>query len=80
LKVVGAELGVSYTYISKIENGVVVPSPELLQRLAIYYKAEPDQLFRRADRLPPDVAAIVKNNREQVVELLRKHFPVLESG
>jgi len=34
LKAAGPELGVSYTYLSKIENGYVTPSAGFIERLA----------------------------------------------
>jgi HTH-type transcriptional regulator, competence development regulator len=74
LKTAAPRLGVDYTYLSKIENGVVTPSAELLSRMAKYYNADSDSLFTAADRLPPDVEEILRSNKEDVIDILRKRF------
>jgi transcriptional regulator with XRE-family HTH domain len=74
LKEAGPGLGVNYTYLSKIENGVVSPSADLLSRMVKYYDADQDQVFSAARRLPPDISAIVEQHRDAVIELLRRQF------
>ena len=74
LKSAGPALGVDYSYLSKIENGLVSPSNKLLGRLADYYGADPDELFTTAGRLPPDAEKIVQEHPQEVTELLRKRF------
>jgi len=73
LKRAAPHLGVTYTYLSKIENGLVTPSDELLQRMAAYY-GDSDALFAAASRLPPDVQAILRENQQEAVQVLRKRF------
>ena len=74
IKKAAPELGVTYTYLSKIENGVATPSAELLAKMAKYYGSDSDALFAVASRLPPDVARILSESRAEAVELLRKRF------
>lgn len=74
LKSAGPDLDVDYTYLSKIENGRVLPSADLLQRLAEYFGVDPDTLFGAANRLPPDVHRILVEHRAQAIEVLRSHF------
>lgn len=74
LKSAGPELGVSYTYLSKIENGYVTPSVQVIQRLAAFYGVEADALYAAAGRVPPDVERIVLANLNEAASMLRKRF------
>ena len=74
IKSVAPDLGVDYSYLSKIENDVVSPSAELLTRFAQYYGAESDELYRVAGRLPPDVREILQQHFNDAVTLLRSRF------
>ena len=46
----GPELGVSYTYLSKLENKEIRPSEELVRRVARYFAYDEDQLLMSAGR------------------------------
>jgi transcriptional regulator with XRE-family HTH domain len=72
LKSAGPELGVTYGYLSKIENGFVAPSAELLGRIASFYGTSQDELMLAAGRLPPDVVQILQQHPQEAVALLRK--------
>lgn len=74
LKSSAPDLGVTYTYLSKIENGVVSPSSELLSRIATRYELDSDLLYNAAGKLPPDVTRILRQHTREVVDLLRRHF------
>jgi transcriptional regulator with XRE-family HTH domain len=74
LKQAAPEIGVSYTYLSKLENGHVEPSDETLRRLAAYYGVDGDALGALAGRLPADVTAYLQEDPERVLALLRSHF------
>lgn len=76
IKSAGPELGVDYSYLSKIENGVVSPSAELLEKLAEYYEADSDSLFRAAGRIPPDVRQILDQHFDEAIAELRRRFGV----
>ncbi len=64
----------TYTYLSKIENGRVRPSSELISRLAHRYGIDPDTLFTAAGKLPPDIEQIVRERPREAVDLLRRHL------
>lgn len=74
LKSAAPALGVSYTYLSKLENEKATPSEELLTRLASYYQADSDELFVLADRIPDDVRSILRENPRSALEFLRERF------
>lgn len=75
LKEAGPAVGVSYTHLSKIENGVATPSADLLGRLILYYGAtEPDELYAAAGLLPPDIVQIVSSKPIAAYSALRAKF------
>lgn len=74
LKSVAPKVNVSYTYLSKIENGHKTPSPELIERLCLLYKADSDELISKLGLLPSDIREIVERNGKEVFELLREHY------
>ena len=74
IKQAGRELGVSYTYLSKLENGVTSPSTELLGRLVDYFGHTSGTLYAAAGKLPPDVAEILADRGDEAFALLRRRF------
>lgn len=60
------KIGVSYTYISKIENDVFPPpSVEMLEKVANVYKMEnANELLIEAKIIPQDVKEMIKNDKE----------------
>lgn len=74
LKSAAPALGVSYSYLSKLENEKASPSEELLVRLASYYQADSDELFFLADRIPDDVRGILRENPRLALAFLRERF------
>lgn len=65
-------LGVSFTYLSKLENNRMErpPSEEFIRNLARELDADADKLLLLAERVPTDVADIIVE-RPESVELLR---------
>jgi transcriptional regulator with XRE-family HTH domain len=64
------KIGVDFSYLSKIENGVLPPpSDRLILRLAEIFQADKDDLFILAGRIPPDIAELLKN--QKTLQLLR---------
>lgn len=60
LKQAAPPVDVSYTHLSKIENGVTMPSVELLGRLLdLYQVSERDDFYTAAGTLPPDVQRVL---------------------
>ena len=64
------KIGVDFSYLSKIENGVLPPpSDRLILRLAETLNADKDELFLLAGRIPPDIAELLRN--QKTLQLLR---------
>lgn len=74
LKSAAPEIGVTYTYLSKIETGTVLPSDETLDKLAAYYDLDGDALGILAGRLPEDVMKHLQDDPERALAYLRKRF------
>lgn len=74
LKTVAPEIGVSYTFLSKVENGKVAASERVIERLAKYYSVNDETLAAQAGHLPDDVKDILANHPEEALALLRRHF------
>ena len=74
LKPAAVHLKMSYTYLSKIENGYKPPSHAVLLKLCELYGADPDTLIAKLGRLPVDVQEIVRKNGKAVFELLREKY------
>jgi len=74
IKRLAPELGVSYTYLSKLENNELTPSEEFVQRAARYFKTDRDQMLLSAGKVPPEVLKILREHPEDAVQLLRAKF------
>lgn len=80
LKRMAPEIEVEYTYLSKIENEYVLPSADVLSRIARYLDYDQDELMILADRIPADIKDILRNNPKEALEFLRERFGKKESG
>jgi len=57
-------IGINFTYLSKIENGVMPPpSEKVIKRLAEALNVDKDELMALAGRIPGDIAQILKNQK-----------------
>lgn len=74
IKTVGKNLRVSYSHISKVENGHKPPSAELLAKLAELYGIDPDTMLARVGALPPDIQELIQENGKEVFEIIRQNF------
>jgi HTH-type transcriptional regulator, competence development regulator len=74
IKRLAPELGVSYTYLSKLENNELSPSEDLVTRIATYFKCDRNSLLLSAGRIPPEVVKILQEHPEEAVELLKRRF------
>ena len=74
IKRLAPQLGVSYTYLSKLEANVTRPSEELLDRISLYFGCDRDHLYAAADRVPPDILSILREHPEDAIQLLRERF------
>lgn len=74
IKKMGPDLGLSYTYLSKLENSKSIPSHEVIEKLAKYFNYSSDELIIAAGKIPKDVENIIKDNPEKAIIYLRKKF------
>lgn len=74
IKRLAPQLGVSYSYVSKLENEVTTPSEEFVQKTAAYFEVDPNPLLYAAGKIPADVLRILQDNPERAIALLRKEF------
>lgn len=59
-----------FTYLSKIENGHIIPSPELTQKLAIELVADPLEFWEAADNTPREVLKAQVERLRSVVDAI----------
>ena len=74
IKSLAPELGVTYTYLSKLENDEARPSEGLIGRVSEYFDYSSSELFLAAGRVPPDILEILRTHPQDAVEFLRKQF------
>ena len=74
IKGLAPQLGVTYTYLSKLENGEVGPSEGFVDRVAQYFKYDRDNLLLSAGKVPPEVLKILQENPDKAVKFLRDRF------
>ena|SRR5258705_13665591 len=74
IKSVAPDLGITYSYLSKIENDEVRPSGQLIDRLAAYFAYDKDRLSLAAGRVPPDLVEILRQHPDDAIALLRERF------
>ncbi len=74
IKRLAPELGVSYTYLSKLENGVTAPSEEFIERVAGYFKYDKDRLLLAAGKVPREILEILRDNPDAALQFLRERF------
>ena len=74
IKRLAPELGVTYSYLSKLENHEVTPSEEFVGRVARYFDYDPNQLLLSAGKVPSEILEILRSNPERAIEFLRERF------
>jgi transcriptional regulator with XRE-family HTH domain len=74
IKRLAPDLGVNYTYLSKLENGDLTPSEEVIGRVAKYFNYNNDRLLLAAGKIPPEILKILRENPDRAVEFLRERF------
>jgi HTH-type transcriptional regulator, competence development regulator len=74
IKRLAPELGVSYTYLSKLENDTTAPSEEFVGRVAKYFNYDKDRLLLAAGRVPEEILGILRDNPDEALEFLRRRF------
>lgn len=74
IKKLAPALGLDYSYISKLENFKVNPSPKVIKKLSHYFNYDSDELMLSAGKIPPDIERILKNNPKEAIDYLRRKF------
>ena len=74
IKKLAVELGVDYTYISKLENAKVNPSSKVVEKFSEYFNYSSDELMVAAGKIPKDIEEILKNNPKKAIDFLRRKF------
>jgi len=74
IKRLAPELGVTYSYVSKLEHGATLPSEELVYKTARYFSMDPNPLLLAAGKVPPDVLRILREHPEDAIAFLRRRF------
>ena len=70
LKELADKVGIDFTYLSKIENGVMPPpSEKVILRLAEVLNADKDELIALSGKVPSDIAQLLSNR--QTLQFLR---------
>jgi transcriptional regulator with XRE-family HTH domain len=74
IKRLAPELGVSYSYLSKLENSEVGPSEELVGKVAKYFEYDRDRLLIAAGKIPPEILRILQDHPDEALDFLRTRF------
>jgi transcriptional regulator with XRE-family HTH domain len=74
IKRLAPHLGVTYSYLSKLENGATLPSEELIYRTARYFSCDPNPLLLAAGKIPRDVLRILQEHPEDAFVFLKDRF------
>jgi len=81
-RAVADRVKIDFTYLSKIESGLMYPSEEVLKKLAKVLDADKDELITLAGKVPSDLAKVLRNkeilkylrsyNSDKIIRLLRE--------
>lgn len=74
IKRLAPELGVNYTYLSKLEHNQVRPSEEFVERVAHYFNCDRDELLLASAHIPPEVLKILREHPRDAIQFLRERF------
>ena len=74
IKRLGPDLGVSYTYLSKLENNEIRPSEELVRRIAAYFHYDNNVLLLSAGKVPAEILEILREHPDDAIAILRERF------
>ncbi|EHM00463.1 DNA-binding helix-turn-helix protein [Acetobacteraceae bacterium AT-5844] len=66
-----AELGISRSHLSKVENGSDAPGRQLLEAMAVYFRVPIDTFFPNTMRDIGNVAALPENREAELLALWR---------
>ena len=72
LRKFAAAIGISPTYLSKVEVGEFAPpSPENIKKMAMLLEVDADELLALANKVDPDLQEIIKEQPSAMADFLR---------
>ena len=74
IKTMAIDIGLNYTYISKLENFKMNPSSKVINKISKYFNYNSEELLLLAGKLPKDIENILRNNPKEAAEYLRRKF------
>ena len=74
IKKMAKDIGLDYTYISKLENSRVNPSSDVVKKISGYLNYSSDELLLLAGKIPDDIKEILINNPREAARYLRRKF------
>jgi transcriptional regulator with XRE-family HTH domain len=74
IKKLAPDLGVTYSYISKLETGDAAPSEQFVERVSEYFHYDSNELLLAAGKVPADVLEILRSHPQDAVNFLRDRF------
>lgn len=74
IKRLAPELGVTYSYVSKLEHGATLPSEDLVYKTARYFSMDPNPLLLAAGKVPADILRILQEHPEDALAFLKTRF------
>jgi transcriptional regulator with XRE-family HTH domain len=80
IKRLAPHLGVTYSYLSKLEHGATAPSERLVYKTAEYFSCNPDPLLLAAGKIPPDILRILQEHPEDALTFLKQRFGGHDGG
>jgi transcriptional regulator with XRE-family HTH domain len=74
IKSLAPDLGVKYSYLSKLEGGDVNSTEELVGCVSRCFKHDESELLLAAGNVPADVLEILRKHPQDAVNFLRERF------
>jgi len=74
IKRLAPELGVCYSYLSKLENEEIGPSEELIERIAEHFEYDRAKLMLSAGKVPEEIVQILQSHPDEAIRMLRERF------
>lgn len=71
IKKLAPEIGLNYTYISKLENDKSLPSEEVIGKISKYFDCDKQELMLAAGKIPDELIKIIQDNPQEVLQFLR---------
>lgn len=73
------QVGISATYLSRIENGDFdPPAPETIKKMAALLETDADELLALAGKFDPDLQKIIMEKPKMMADFLRKASGISE--